>query len=197
VNEIKLAPRETNCFHNVTITGQRFGPVHAVLGPPTDGPEHWQVVSDDPTGVETFAEYGERFQSEEGFLDDKSGLFGTEASCLREAASLERLVPATSTATLLLISEGLQVVDQGLRRVVDPHSQRGLSYLKIGLQAVQYALGRGRAVLTRLSVHGGADPDQSATERRISQTHGPPSKSAGHSFFVRSHKIGQPVSADY
>jgi hypothetical protein len=172
VNEIKLASRETHCFHNVTITGQRFGPVHAVLGPPTDGPEHWQVVSDDPTGVETFAEYGERFQSEEGFLDDKSGLFGTEASCLREAASLERLVPATSTATLLLISEGLQVVEQGLRRVVDPHSQRDLSYLKTGLRAVQYALGRGQVVLTRLSLHGGADPEPVGCRTGASQDFG-------------------------
>jgi len=64
VNEVKLAPRETRCFHNVTLTAQRFGPIHVVLGRPTDGPEQWQVVSDEPTGVETFAEYGERFQIE-------------------------------------------------------------------------------------------------------------------------------------
>ncbi|WP_407571474.1 hypothetical protein [Deinococcus altitudinis] len=120
VKEVKLAPRETRCFHNVTLTGQRFGPVHVVLGHPTDGLEHWQVVSDEPTSVETFAEDGERFQIEEGFLDDKSGFFGLEASRLRDATSLERLVLVTSTATLLLVSEGLQVVEQGLRRVVDP-----------------------------------------------------------------------------
>ncbi len=159
VNEVKLAPRETRCFHNVTLTGQRFGPVHVVLGRPTDGPEQWQVVSDEPTSVETFAEYGERFQIEEGFLDDKSGLFGLEASRLRDAASLERLVLVISTATLFLVSEGLQVVEQGLRRRVDPHWQRGLSYLKIGLRAVQYALARGQAVFTRLGLHGGADPE--------------------------------------
>ena len=159
VNEVKLASRETRCFHNVTLTSQRFGPVHVVLGRPTDGPQQWQVVSDEPTGVETFAEYGERFQIEEGFLDDKSGLFGLEASRLRDAASLERLVLVTSTATLLLVSEGLEVVEQGLRRVVDPHWQRGLSDLKIGLRAVQYALGRGQAVFTRLGLRGGADPE--------------------------------------
>jgi hypothetical protein len=130
VNEVKLVPRETRCFHNVTITGQRFGPVHVVLGRPTDGPEQWQVVSDEPTGIETFAEYGERFQIEEGFLDDKSGLFGLESSRLRDAASLERLVLVISTATLFLVSEGLHIVEQDLRRRVDPHWQRGLSYLK-------------------------------------------------------------------
>jgi hypothetical protein len=137
----------------------RLQRVHVVLGRPTDGPEQWQVVSDEPTGVETFAEYGERFQIEEGFLDDKSGLFGLEASRLRDAASLERLVLVISTATLLLVSEGLQIVEQGLRRRVDPHWRRALSYLKIGLRAVQYALGRGLAVFTQLSLHGGADPE--------------------------------------
>ena len=98
-----------------------------VLGRPTDGPEQWQVVSDEPTGVETFAEYGERFQIEEGFLDDKSGLFGLEASRRRNASSLERLVLVIYTATLFLVSEGLQVVEQGLQRTVDPHWQRGLA----------------------------------------------------------------------
>lgn len=159
VNEVKLAPREARCFHNVTLTSQRFGPVHVVLGRPTDGLEQWQVVSDEPTSVETFAEYGERFQIEEGFLDDKSGLFSLEASRLRDAASLERLVLVISTATLFLVSEGLQVVEHGVRRRIDPHWQRGLSYLKIGLRAVQYALGRGQAIFTRLGLHGGADPE--------------------------------------
>jgi hypothetical protein len=159
VNEVKLAPRETRCFHNVTLTAQLFGPVHVVLGRPTDGPEQWQVVSDEPTSVETFAEYGERFQIEEGFLDDKSGLFDLEASRLRDAESLERLVLVISTATLFLVSEGLQIVERGLRRVVDSHWQRGLSYLKIGLRAVQYALARGQSVFTRLGLQGGADPE--------------------------------------
>ncbi|WP_407541941.1 transposase (plasmid) [Deinococcus radiomollis] len=159
VNEVKLVPRETRCFHNVTITGQRFGLVHVVLGRPTDAPEQWQVVSDEPTGVETFAEYGERFQIEEGFPDDKSGLFGLEASRLRDAASLECLVLVISTATLFLVSEGLQIVERGLRRTVDAHWQRGLSYLKIGLRALQHALGRGEAVFARLRLHGSTDPE--------------------------------------
>ena len=137
VNEVKLAPREICCFHNVTLTGQRFGPVHVVLGRPTDGPEQWQVVSDEPTSVETFAEYGERFQIEEGFLDDKSALFDLEASRLRDAASLEGLVLVISTATLFLVSAGLQVVDRGLRRVVDPHWQRGLRKRNGACDAVQ------------------------------------------------------------
>ena len=130
VNEVRLTPRETRCFHNVALTAQRFGPIHVVLGRPWDGPEHLQVVSDEPTGVETFAEYGELFQIEEGFPNDRSGLFGLEASRLRDAASLERLVLVTSTATLLLVSEGFQVIEQGLRQVVDPHWQARLELLQ-------------------------------------------------------------------
>lgn len=63
-----------------------------------------------------------------------------------------------TTATLVLVSEGLQLVGQGLRRRVVRHWQRGLSWLKIGFRALQYALGRGQAVFTRLGLHGDADP---------------------------------------
>ncbi len=120
VDEVRLSPRETRCFHNITLTAQHFGPVHVALGRPSDGPEQWQVVSDEPTSVETFAEYGERFQIEEGFLDEKSGLFGLEDSKLRDAASLERLILVLAVATLLLVSEGIEVVQRGDRRHVIP-----------------------------------------------------------------------------
>lgn len=166
VGEVRLAPRETRYFHNVALTGQHFGPVHVALGRPMDGPEPWQVVSSEPTGIETFAEYGQRFQIEEGFLDDKSGLFQLEDAKLRDATSLERLVLVLSVATLLLVSEGLQAVHRGARRVVDPHWQRGLSYLKIGLRAMQYALSRGQAVFTRLTLQGGPDPQPLGPRKR-------------------------------
>lgn len=166
VNEVRLSPRETRCFHNVTLTGQHFGPVHVALGRPTDAPEQWQVVSDEPTSIATFAEYGERFQIEEGFLDDKSGMFNLEDSRLRDAPSLERLVLVIAVATLLLVAEGLQVVQSGARRMIDPHWRRGLSYLKIGLRAVQYALSRGQAVFTRLTLQGEPDPEPLGLRKR-------------------------------
>ena len=159
VSEVRLVPRETRCFHNVTLTKQHFGPIHIAVGRPTDAPEQWQVVSDEPTSIETFAEYGERFQIEEGFLDDKSGLFDLEASKLRDAQHLERLILVICVATLLLVSAGLGVVEKGKRRSIDPHWHRGLSYLKIGLRAVQHALSRGQAVFIRLTLQGGADPE--------------------------------------
>ena len=82
------------------------------------------MVSNEPTSVETFGEYGERFQIEEGFLDERSGLFELQASKLRDANRLERLVMVISVATLPLVSEALDVVERGDRRVVHPHWQR-------------------------------------------------------------------------
>ncbi|THF70973.1 transposase [Deinococcus sp. Arct2-2] len=159
VNEVQLSPRETRCFHNVTLTRRHFGPLHVALGRPSDGPEQWQVVSDEPTSIKTFTEYGERFQIEEGFLDEKSGLFRLENSKLRDAASLERLILVLAVATLLLVSEVIQMVQSGDRRVVDPHWRRALSSLKIGLRTVQYALSRGQAVFTRLTLSHSAEGD--------------------------------------
>ena len=89
---------------------------------------------------------------EEGFLDAKSSLFGLEDSRLRDAASLERLILVISVATLLLVSEGLQVVQQGARRTIDPHWNRALSALKLGLRGVCFALSRGLTVLNWLTL---------------------------------------------
>ena len=116
-----MAARFTRCFHNVTITGQHFGPVHVALGRPTDSLEQWQVVSDEPTSIETFTEYGERFQIEEGFLDDKSGLFALESSRIWNAAGLERLILTLSVATLLY---GFRVIH--LYRVAWPPGKKGV-----------------------------------------------------------------------
>ncbi|UQN09001.1 transposase [Deinococcus sp. QL22] len=154
IGEIKLAVRETRFFHNVTLTGYRFGPVHVALGRLTDGPEQWQVVSDEPTGLGTFAASGERLQMEEGFLDDKSGLFGLENAKRRDAASLERLILVIAVATLLLVFEKLHIVQQGGRKTIDPHWNRALSSLKLGLRGCLFALSRGRAGLNRLTLQG-------------------------------------------
>jgi len=124
------------------------------------------VVSDEPVGIAAFAEYGERLQIEEGFLDEKSGLFGLEDSKLRDALSLERLTLVLDVATLLRVSEGFQTVQREDRRHVDPHWQRALSYLKIGLRALQYALSRDQAILFCLTLQGGPDPEPLSGRKR-------------------------------
>ncbi len=68
-----LARGQALCFHNVRLHRQeKYGPVHVILGRTSINGEFWAVVSDQPTSPETFAEYGLRFDIEEGFLDDQS-----------------------------------------------------------------------------------------------------------------------------
>lgn len=53
--------------------------------------EDWVIVSDEPTNLQTFAQYRLRFQVEESFLDLKSNGFELEASRLRNKFALSQL----------------------------------------------------------------------------------------------------------
>jgi hypothetical protein len=132
VKRVPLDCGQARFWHNVSITAQRFGPVHLALARPRGSTECWFVVSDEPTDLETFDEYGLRFDIEENFLDDKSNGFQLESSLLRSADILSRLCFVLATTTLYLVSQGTEVVRQGKRRWVDPHWFRGSRYLKIG-----------------------------------------------------------------
>ena len=158
VNRLPLSPGQALFWHHVTITKLRYGPVHLALGRPIDSQEYWFVVSDEPTELKTFAEYGRRFDIEENFLDDKSNGFQLEASLIRSAKALERLCGVLAITTLYLVSQGTEVVDQGKRRWVDAHWFRGQSYLKIGWNWVKLALSRGYELLTSLHLSAQADP---------------------------------------
>jgi hypothetical protein len=107
------------------------------------------VVSDAPTEVKTFEEYGWRFDSEANVLDDQSPGFQLESSLLRAAAALERLGWVLAITTLSLVAQGPEVVQQGKRRWVAPPWFRGQSYLKIGWPGVTLALSRGDQLVTR------------------------------------------------
>ena len=84
------------------VTGQRFGPVSLALGHvrTQQGYQAGALISDRPTSLDTFDEYGRRFDIEENFLDDKSAGFQLEPSQLDDAAALERLCLILATATL-------------------------------------------------------------------------------------------------
>jgi hypothetical protein len=89
-NRITLAPGEAQFWHHVNLTEQRYGPVHLALARRHDGKEYWFVVSDEPTDIQIFAEYGLRFDIEENFLDDTSNGFQLESSLIRSAKALVR-----------------------------------------------------------------------------------------------------------
>jgi len=143
VEDFTLAPGRALFLHNVAITAHQFGPVSLALARHTRQGEYWYVVSDEPTNVHTFVEYGWRFDMEENFLDDKSNGFQLESSLVRDAEALARLCLVLAVTTLYLVAQGTQVVTTNKRRWVDPHWLRGNSYLRIGWQWVKTALARG------------------------------------------------------
>jgi len=169
VNNIRLSAGHPLFWHNVQVTQERFGNVHLALGRPVGSRERWVVVSDQPTSLETFQEYGLRFDIEENFLDDKSNGFQLEASLIRSAKALERLCLVLATATLYLVCQGTQVVQEGKRRMVDAHWFRGKSYLKIGWDWVKLALSRGEALISQLTLSPEPDPEPAMASRKQHQ----------------------------
>jgi hypothetical protein len=166
---LALALGEARFWHHVYMTKTRYGPVHLALACHKDGKEKWLVVSDEPTDLQTFAEYGWRFDIEENFLDDKSNGFQLESSLIRSAKALERLCLVLAITTLYLVCQGTEVVTQGKRRWVDPHWFRGSSYLKIGWNWVKLALSRGYELLTRLHLSAEADPEPARASKHQPQ----------------------------
>jgi len=134
VEDFALAPGRALFLHHVAITTEQFGPVSLALARHSSTGEYWYIVSDDPTSVQTFEEYGRRFTIEENFLDDKSNGFQLESSLVRDAAALTRLCFDFGVVTLYLVAQGTQVVAAQKRRWVDPHWVGGNSYLRIGSQ---------------------------------------------------------------
>jgi hypothetical protein len=161
VEDFPLAPGRALFLQNVAITAEHFGPVSLALAHHTNNGEYWYVVSDEPTSLHTFVEYGWRFDIEETFLDDKSNGFQLESSLVRDADALTRLCLVLALTTLYLVAQGTQVVQTNKRRWVDPHWFRGNSYLRLGWQWVKTALARGWALFATLHLSGTPDPEPS------------------------------------
>ena len=77
------------------------------------------IVSDEPTSLQTFREYGEHFDIEEEFLDEKSNGFQLEKSLIRSPMALSRLCLVMAITTLFLTVQGQEVVKTGKRSFVD------------------------------------------------------------------------------
>ena len=166
VGDIALQPGHMSCWQEVWMTDQRFGPVHLAVALPLGSDEYWYVISDEAADLKTLEEYGLRFDIEENFLDDKSNGFQLEDSLIRSAEALERLCFVLAITTLYLVSMGTSVVQQGKRRLVDPHWFRGASYLKIGWHWVQYALNRGYELLTTAYLSSEPDPEPAMASKK-------------------------------
>lgn len=166
VGQVRLKRGQARFWHNVYITADRFDPVHLALAQPYGVKEEWFIVSDQPTDVTTFDEYGLRFDIEENFLDDKSNGFQLESSLFRSAEVISRLCLVLALATLVLVCQGVEVVASRKRRWVDPHWFRGNSYLKIGWKWLPMALRRGYDVIKQLQLSPSPDPEPAIASRK-------------------------------
>ena len=155
-------------LHKVWVSARLFGPVYLALAhaKTRNGYEEWSILSDDPTDLTTFDEYGLRFDLEENFLDDKSAGFQLESGEIRDANVLARLALILATATLYLVSTGTAVVTLGLRHQVDTHWLRGLSYFQIGWRWIRLALAQSIRLMPFFWFDPAPDPSLSHASNR-------------------------------
>jgi hypothetical protein len=141
VSSIQLQPGEAYFTDSVSIGKTHpYANVYLAFAHDQLSDEDWVIVSDEPTNLQTFAEYRLRFQVEESFLDLKSKAFHLESSRIRDKFALSQLCGVIALTMLFLLLQGTQVVASGKRRWVDPHWQRGMSYLKLGWNWIRLAI---------------------------------------------------------
>ena len=168
-------------FQGVKITkANPFGQVNLALARDSVSGELWYIVSDEPTSLQTFREYGERFDIEEEFLDEKSNGFQLEKSLIRSPMALSRLCLVMAITTLFLTVQGQEVVKTGKRRLVDCHTFRGNSYLRLGWEWVKGVLYRAWRLFSTLSLSGDVDPEGALASQKQAQ------KSFEREFRVRT-----------
>jgi hypothetical protein len=128
--------------------------------------EGWVIVSDEPTTLQTFAQYRLRFQVEESFLDLKSNGFNLAASRLRDKFALSQLCGVIALTMLFLVLQGVQVVASGKRRQVDAHWKRGMSYLKLGWNWIRLAITQQLKIHVARFLSSDCDPQPAVASKR-------------------------------
>lgn len=159
VGEVSLQPGQAWFTRYVGLGKTHpYGGVFLAFAHDQSSDEQWVIASDEPTGVQTFHQYRLRFTVEELFLDLKSNGFQLEASRLREKFALSQLCGVIALTMLFLILQGVQVVESGNRRQVDPHWRRGMSYLKLGWNWIRLCLTRQWQIQVHLQLSSPPDP---------------------------------------
>jgi hypothetical protein len=135
---------EAVLYHNVGLWLDGTWRSNFVLANVKGAKEPWAVITDEDPTLQTLWQYALRFRIEELFLDSKSGTFELEESKTRAPKALERLYLVVALALLFATVHGMTVQLKGLRTQVDPHWERGLSYLKIGIRWLKGVMCKGR-----------------------------------------------------
>ena len=140
----KLHLRRGQCrgFRGVRLWADGSQSVNLVIAHPTGLPveEPWYLISNRAPDLDLVWSYEKRFCCEQLFRDQKSGVFQLADSGLREPDRIDRLLLVVAIAVLAGSLQGYALSLAGLRRQVDPHWKRGMSFLRIGLAALQMAV---------------------------------------------------------
>ena len=157
---------EARCFHNVRLQKRAYyGGVHIIIGRNPINGEFWAIVSDEKTTLQTFEEFGLRFDIEEGFLDDQSSGWNIQQSQIRDVCALSRLWFILALATLYVTAQGVDVVESGKRQMVDTHWFRGNSYFRIGWDWVKTSFIKGWDIIQSVRFTSNQDPEPAMASR--------------------------------
>ena len=139
VRKLQLRRGQCRGFRGVRLWADGSQSVNLVLAHPTGLPveEPWFLISNLAPDLELVWSYEKRFCCEQLFRDQKSGVFQLTDSGLREPQRIDRLLMVVAIAVLAGSLQGYALSLAGLRRQVDPHWKRGMSFLRIGLAALQ------------------------------------------------------------
>jgi hypothetical protein len=142
VRRLHLRRGQCRGFRGVRLWADGSQSVNLVIAHPTGLPveEPWHLISNAEPSLDLVWSYAQRFCCEQLFRDQKSGVFQLESSGLREPERIHRLLLVIAIAVLAGSLQGYALSLVGLRRQVDPHWQRGMSFLRIGLAALQLAV---------------------------------------------------------
>lgn len=167
VSSVQLQPGQVYFTRAVSVGKTKPYPdVYLAFAHDKQSGEDWTIVSDEPTSLQTFAQYRLRFQVEESFLDLKSNGFNLEASRLRDKFALSQLCGVIALTMLFLILQGVQVVESGKRRQVDAHWKRGMSYLKLGWNWIRLAITQQFKIVVHSFLSSDPDPQPAFASRR-------------------------------
>ncbi len=119
--------------------------------------EPWYILSDLPADEHSFhrvlSAYNVRFHIEEMFRDFKEFGFRLETTHLRDPERVSRLLLCVCLAHVWLMNAGVWVTKCGLRRTVDRHKKRQLSYFQIGWRFLQKMLACGQDLRCQLEAY--------------------------------------------
>ena len=141
VRRLRLRHGECRGFRDVRLWADGAHTANLLLAHPTSlaVEEPWYLISNAEPSLDLLWSYERRFCCEQLFRDQKSGVFQLEDSDRDHQQRIDRLLLVVAIAVLAGSLQGYALSLAGLRRQVDPHWKRGMSFLRIGVAALQMA----------------------------------------------------------